>query len=95
MATLVKGSVTFADGTTHPFTAGPRERIKAERQLGIKTSDFSDGNVGEEYIVFLAYEGLKRDGTIPADRSFDDFIDADLGDYEVDVTGESQTPPEQ
>lgn len=91
MATLIRGTVTLADGTVEQFVAGPRERIKAERGLKIKPSDVEAGNVGEEYIVFLVFESLKRDGKF-TDCSFDDFIDKHLGDYEVDTDPESAAP---
>lgn len=95
MSSLMKGSVTLADGSVVTWTAGPRERIKAERALNVKATDLQGGNVGEEYIVFLAYEGLKRAGAIASDLTFDAFIDEHLGDYEVSTDPESQTPPEQ
>lgn len=95
MSSLMKGTVTLADGSEATWTAGPRERIKAERALAVRASDFETGNVGEEYIVFLAYEALKREGKIGADVTFDVFIDEHLGDYGVDDNPESLTPPEQ
>lgn len=93
MATLIRGKVTFQDGTVEVFVAGPRERIKAERSLGIKPSDVENGQVGEEYIAFLMYEALKRVGKVPASCTFDTFIDEQLGDYEVDNDPESGAPP--
>jgi hypothetical protein len=91
----MKGTITLADGSEATWTAGPRERIKAERALQVRASDFQSGNVGEEYIVYLAYEALKREGTIAADVTFDTFVDKHLQDYGVDDNPESQTPPEQ
>jgi hypothetical protein len=93
MATLMKGTVVLADGVEHSFTAGPRERIKAERYLKISAADLQAGNIGEEYIAFLVFESLKREGTIDAGVSFDDFINLHLADYEVDVQGESEAQP--
>lgn len=95
MSSLMRGTVTLADGSETTWTAGPRERIKAERALQVRASDFESGNVGEEYIVFLAYEALKREGKIGKDVTFDTFVDEHLGDYGVDDNPESLTPPEQ
>lgn len=95
MSSLMKGTITLADGSEATWTAGPRERIKAERALGVKASDFETGNVGEEYIVYLAYEALKREGKIGTEVTFDNFIDEHLGDYGVDDNPESPTPPER
>lgn len=94
MATLVKGTVELTDGVEYAFVAGPRERIKAERQFRIKASDLQDGNIGEEYIVFLVFEALKRDKVVDVDVSFDEFVDVHLADYEVEVEGESEAQPE-
>lgn len=88
----MKGSVTLTDGTVHHWAAGPVERIRAERALGVKITDLSQGGLGEEYIVYIAWAGLRRariDG-IPAD--FDAFLDL-LGDYDVEANPESEAPP--
>jgi hypothetical protein len=95
MSSLMKGTVTLADGSEVTWTAGPRERIKAERALNVKASDLQNGDVGEEYIVYLAYEGLKREGKVASDLTYDAFLDEHLGDYEVSANPESQTPPAQ
>lgn len=94
MATLLKGTIELTDGLERAFVAGPRERIKAERHFKVGAADLEKGNIGEEYIVFLAFEALKRQGDIDAQISFDDFVDLHLADYEVEVTGESQAQPE-
>lgn len=94
MATLMKGTVDLADGTQHEFVSGPRERIKAERYFKISAADLQAGNIGEEYVVFLAFESLKRQKVIGAEVTFDEFIDSHLGDYEVETTGESEAQPE-
>lgn len=94
MSTLMKGTVTLTDGAEHAFVIGPRERIKAERQLGIKPADMKAGQVGEEYLSFLIYEALKREGIVTA-KSYDEFIDDLILDYEVDVDPESVTPPSE
>lgn len=95
MSSLIKGTVTLTDETTHSFVAGPRERIKAERVLGVNAAEMRDGKVGESYLVFLIFESLKRTESIKDDIDFDSFIDELLFDYEVDVDPESPTPLEQ
>lgn len=94
MSTLMKGTVTLTDGTEHVFVIGPRERIKAERALGIKPSDMKNGEVGEEYLSFLIYESLVRDGKLNGE-SYDEFIDKFIADYEVSADPESVTPPSE
>ncbi len=91
-SSLMKGSVTLTDGKTLPFVSGARERIRAERQLGVKAADMKDGNIGEEYLVFLMFEALRRDGHF-AEVSFDEFIDKHLSDYDVQTDPEPATPP--
>ena len=92
MSTLMKGSVTLTDGSEHVFVVGPRERIKAERELGIKPSDMKNGEVGEAYLSFLIYEALKRENKVEG-KTYDQFIDDLILDYEVDANPESVTPP--
>lgn len=92
MSTLIKGTVTLTGGATHGFVIGPRERIKAERALGIKPSDMKDGKVGEAYLSYLIFEALKREGEL-ADVDYDTFIDKHIADYEVASDPESQTLP--
>ena len=89
-STLMKGSVTLADGSTHDWTAGPRERIKAERALGIKPSAITEGGIGEEYIAFLVWASLERQGITLG--TFEEFLDT-LEDYEVSPNPESEAPP--
>lgn len=91
-SSLMKGTVTLADGSAAPFVVGPRERIKAERTLNLKASDMQDGNIGEEYLAYLMFEAVKRSGAISAALTFDEFIDQ-LEDYEVDADPQSETPP--
>lgn len=91
-SSLMKGSVTLTDGSTLPFVSGPRERVKAERVLGVKAVDMRDGKIGEEYLVFLMFEAVKRDGHL-VDVSFDDFIDKHLSDYDVQSDPDPATPP--
>jgi hypothetical protein len=91
MSTLMKGSVVLADGSEHAFVIGPRERIKAERELGIKPADMKDGLVGESYLSFLIFEALKREGKLEG-VDFDTFIDKYFTDYEVDADPESAKP---
>lgn len=91
MSTLMKGTVTLTDGTEHVFVVGPRERIKAERELGIKPADMRDGKVGEVYLSFLIYEALKRDDKVEG-KTYDQFIDDLILDYEVSADPESVTP---
>ena len=92
-SSLMKGSVTLTDGTTHEWVVGPRERIKAERALGIKLSDVKDGGLGEEYIAFIVYAALQRQKIIDSDVTFDTFIDDLIEDYGVDDNPESAAPP--
>lgn len=94
MATLMKGTVVLRDESVHEFAAGPRERIKAERALKVQPADLQAGKIGEEYVAFLVFESLRRDGVIPASSSFDEFIEDLLFDYEVDAEGESEAQPE-
>ena len=91
MSTLMKGTVTLTDGAQHVFVVGPRERIKAERALGIKPSDMKNGEVGEEYLSFLIFEALKREKLITVE-SYDEFIDTLILDYEVSADPESPKP---
>jgi hypothetical protein len=82
-SSLIKGVVTLNDGTELEFSAGPRERIKAERHFKINLRDLAAQEIGEEYMVYLAYLGLVHSGQIDAKVTFDQFIDDNLGDYEV------------
>jgi len=91
-STLMRGNVTLADGTTHEWTAGPRERIKAERALGTKLTDMKGGNIGEEYLAFVAWASLQRQGVAAAAGTFDEFLDH-LDDWEIDASAESEAPP--
>lgn len=92
-ATLMSGTVTLTDGSVHAWKAGPRERIKAERVLGIRVSRIAEEGFSEEYLAFLIYESLMRDGDLEPDCTFDLFIDQVLDDYEADASPESVTPP--
>jgi len=92
MASLIKGYVTLSDGTKLQFVAGPRERIKAERHFKINLRDLQAQEIGEEYLVYLAYEALVKAGTIKPTITFDQFIDEEIGDYEVDNDPESAAP---
>lgn len=82
-STLIKGIVTLNDGTELEFSAGPRERIKAERHFKINLRDLAAQQIGEEYMVYLAFLALQHSKQLPADLTFDQFIDDNLGDYEV------------
>lgn len=90
MSSLMKGSVTLTEGKTVPVVCGPRERITAERQLNVKITDAT--SVGEEYVVYLLFLALKRDGAIEGAVSFDEFIDKFLVDYEIETDPESAAP---
>lgn len=92
-SSLIKGLVTLTDGTEIEFVAGPRERIKAERHFKINLKDLQAQDIGEEYLVYLAYLGLQHAGKIKADVTFDQFLDEQLGDYEVSENPESVAPP--
>lgn len=92
-SSLIKGHVTLTDGTELQFAAGPRERIKAERHFKINLRDLAAQEIGEEYMVYLAYLSLIHQGTIEAKVTFDQFLDENLGDYEVDNDPESVAPP--
>lgn len=92
-SSLIKGHVTLTDGTELPFAAGPRERIKAERHFKINLRDLAAQEIGEEYMVYLAYLSLVHQGTIKPSVTFDNFLDENLGDYEVDADPESVAPP--
>lgn len=93
MATsLMKGSVTLTDGTALDWTAGPVERIRAERALGIKVTDLAGGSVSEEYVVFLAWASLRRQKVDGIPDTFDGFLEL-LGEYDVEANPESEAPP--
>lgn len=93
-ATFMSGTVTLTDGSLHTWKAGPRERIKAERVLGIRVSRIAEEGFSEEYLAFLIFESLKRDGVeLVQGATFDAFIDQVLDDYEADASPESETPP--
>lgn len=81
MSTLIKGTVTLGEGRSERFVFGPRERILASRELGVK---LTEDNISEEFFVFMIYASLKRATTIEPTCSFDEFIDQHLVDYEVD-----------
>jgi hypothetical protein len=92
-SSLIKGHVTLTDGTELSFAAGPRERIKAERHFKINLRDLAAQEIGEEYMVYLAYLSLVHQGTLKANVTFDQFIDENLGDYEVSDDPELAAPP--
>ena len=83
----------MADGTTHEWSVGPRERIKAERTLGVKLTDMKDGNIGEEYIAYVVYLSLQRQEVIGKDVTFDQFLDNHFEDYGVHSDPKSEAPP--
>jgi hypothetical protein len=92
-SSLIKGHVTLNDGTELSFSAGPRERIKAERHFKINLSNLAAQEIGEEYMVYLAYLSLVHQGTIKETVTFDQFLDEQLGDYGVNDDPESVAPP--
>lgn len=91
-SSLMKGSVTLTDGSVLNWAAGPVERIRAERALGIKITDLSAGGFTEEYVVFLAWASLRRQRTDGIPEDFDAFLDL-LGEYDVEANPESEAPP--
>lgn len=91
-SSLIKGVVTLTDGTELQFSAGPRERIKAERHFNINLRDLAAQQIGEEYMVYLAFIALQHSKQLPAELTFDQFIDDNLGDYEVDSDPKSASP---
>lgn len=91
-SSLIKGIVTLNDGTQVAFSAGPRERILAERHFKINLRTLQAQEIGEEYMVFLAYLALVKQGDIEKSVTFDKWLEENLGDYEVDDDPESQTP---
>lgn len=93
-SSLMKGTVTLTDSSKMAFAIGPRERIKAERELGVKVGDLKDGNVGEVYLAYLIFEAIRRDSRFEG-VTFDKWVDEHLADYEVDANPESVTPLEQ
>lgn len=92
-SSLIKGHVTLNDGTVVPFVAGPRERIKAERHFKINLKDLQAQEIGEEYMVYLAYLSLVHSEHIEKTVSFDTWLDENLGDYEVESDPESPAQP--
>jgi hypothetical protein len=93
-SSLMKGTVTLTDSSKVSFVIGPRERIKAERELGVKANDLKEGNVGEVYLAYLIFEAVRRGGRLEG-VTFDQFVDEHLADYEVEADPESVTPLEQ
>ena len=91
-SSLIKGIVTLNDGTQVAFSAGPRERILAERHFKINLKSLQAQEIGEEYMVFLAYLALQKQGDIAKDTSFDKWLEDNLSDYEVDEDPELLTP---
>ncbi|MDE2100149.1 MAG: hypothetical protein KGL39_23035 [Patescibacteria group bacterium] len=93
LSSLISGTVTLSDGSKHEWRAGPGERIKAERTLGIRLTNIQE-NISEEYIAFLAYSDLSKRSVPGLASTFDGFIEQ-LDDYEVITDPESPTPPAQ
>lgn len=89
---LIRGTVDI-NGEQLQWKAGPRERIKAERALGIKLTKLEE-QFTEEYIAYLAYASLAHQGHRAASGTFDEFLEQ-LDDYDLSEGDdpESQTPP--
>ena len=92
-SSVIRGTVTLTDGRTLPFAAGMRERIKAERALKVTAADLEAKQIGEEWIAFLMFESLRREGELE-NIGFEAFVDM-LVDYEMsdDDEGNAVAPP--
>jgi hypothetical protein len=90
---LMRGVAVYHDGTEHPYTIGASEQIKAARRYpDIALADLDKSSMAIEFIAFLIFESLKRQGDV-SNVGFDTWCEG-LADPGVsgDAEGESPAP---
>ena len=88
------GTAVLYDGTEHPYIIGTAEQVKAARQYPIGGDDLSNDSRAVEYIAYMIFCALKRQGDV-VNIGFETWIEtlADPGMATKDAEGESPAPP--
>ncbi len=81
---MIDLDITTTDGTK-TVTVGPADLIRFERKYDVGVTQFDAGNLRFEWLAFLAWAVLKRQGDTPLD--FDTWIDTLEGLTPVSAEG--------
>lgn len=77
------GITVSVDGVPHGITPTAGDLVRLEREYQIVAAEMSVETMSVEWVMFLAFVGLKRQKVI--EMSFDEFLDvADTVDEELD-----------
>lgn len=67
------GITIAVDDVEHNVQTTAGDLVRLEREYGIKAADMSVDSMSVEWVMFLAYVGLKRSKVIT--MTFDEFLD--------------------
>ena len=84
---MIDLEITTPDGTK-TVTVGPADLIRFERKYDVGVTQFDAGNLRFEWLAFLAWAVLKRQGDTPLD--FDTWIDTLEGLTPVGAEGKDE-----
>jgi|TARA_R110000803_G_scaffold127414_2_gene194855 hypothetical protein len=77
------GITISVDGVDHVVETTAGDLVRLEREYQIKAAEMSVESMSVEWVMFLAFVGLKRQKVI--EMSFDEFLDvADTVEEELD-----------